>query len=407
MEESPRLSLSYLAPSQAQKHVTVNETFRRLDAVVQMAVRSRSVAAEPPAPAEGDGYILPASPTGAAWENFAPHNLAFFSDDAWSEIASVEGMTAYVADEAAACVYDGAAWDLLASGEEAAQFGVNTAADAVNRLSVKSDAALFSHDDATPGTGDMRIKVNKDASGDTASHLFQDGFSGRAEFGLIGSDDFTLKVSADGASWNDAFVVDKNTGDTTITDRILNLVGTDAGADVLQIDCEQSSGVFAATRYHTSFPGVVFAGRKARGSRASPSTVQSGDTLLGFRAYAYDGTAFSAALGSSAAFLLEASETHSGSAHGGQISFYTIENGQTTANERLRIANDGALQMGGANTVINKDRHQQLRSYTVAGLPSAAAAGQMIYVSDETGGAVVAFSDGTNWRRVTDRAVAS
>jgi hypothetical protein len=31
----------------------------------------------------------------------------------------------------------------------------------------------------------------------------------------------------------------------------------------------------------------------------------------------------------------------------------------------------------------------------------------MIYVSDEAGGAIPAFSDGTNWRRVTDRAVVS
>jgi hypothetical protein len=31
----------------------------------------------------------------------------------------------------------------------------------------------------------------------------------------------------------------------------------------------------------------------------------------------------------------------------------------------------------------------------------------MIYVSDETGGAVLAFSDGTNWRRVTDRNIVS
>ena len=49
----------------------------------------------------------------------------------------------------------------------------------------------------------------------------------------------------------------------------------------------------------------------------------------------------------------------------------------------------------------------QLKSYTVATLPSAATAGGMIYVSNETGGAVPAFSDGTNWRRVTDRAVVS
>jgi hypothetical protein len=31
----------------------------------------------------------------------------------------------------------------------------------------------------------------------------------------------------------------------------------------------------------------------------------------------------------------------------------------------------------------------------------------MIYVSDETGGSVMAFSDGSNWRRITDRAVVS
>jgi hypothetical protein len=46
-------------------------------------------------------------------------------------------------------------------------------------------------------------------------------------------------------------------------------------------------------------------------------------------------------------------------------------------------------------------------SYKVDGLPSAAQPGQMIYVSDETGGSVMAFSDGSNWRRITDRAVVS
>ena len=47
-------------------------------------------------------------------------------------------------------------------------------------------------------------------------------------------------------------------------------------------------------------------------------------------------------------------------------------------------------------------------TYTVAGVPSAATyARGLIYVSDESGGAVLAFSDGTNWRRVTDRAIVS
>jgi hypothetical protein len=46
-----------------------------------------------------------------------------------------------------------------------------------------------------------------------------------------------------------------------------------------------------------------------------------------------------------------------------------------------------------------------LPSYTTSTLPSASVVGAMIYVTNETGGPVPAFADGTNWRRVTDRAI--
>jgi len=49
----------------------------------------------------------------------------------------------------------------------------------------------------------------------------------------------------------------------------------------------------------------------------------------------------------------------------------------------------------------------QLPSYTVAQVPSAQTKSMLIYVLDEVGGEVPAFSDGTNWRRVTDRAIVS
>lgn len=58
-------------------------------------------------------------------------------------------------------------------------------------------------------------------------------------------------------------------------------------------------------------------------------------------------------------------------------------------------------------TDLASNGYVPLISYTVATLPSAAAPIRMIYVSDESGGAVPAFNDGTNWRRVTDRAVVS
>ncbi len=55
------------------------------------------------------------------------------------------------------------------------------------------------------------------------------------------------------------------------------------------------------------------------------------------------------------------------------------------------------------STVVNGP----LASYTVTTLPLATQAGHLIYVTNETGGATVAFSDGTNWRRVQDRAIVS
>ena len=49
-----------------------------------------------------------------------------------------------------------------------------------------------------------------------------------------------------------------------------------------------------------------------------------------------------------------------------------------------------------------------LASFAVADVPAAASyTAAQIYVSNEIGGAIPAFSDGTNWRRVTDRAIIS
>jgi hypothetical protein len=41
-------------------------------------------------------------------------------------------------------------------------------------------------------------------------------------------------------------------------------------------------------------------------------------------------------------------------------------------------------------------------SYTVSTLPSVGPAGQVILVTNAPGGAVLAFSEGTNWRSVVD-----
>lgn len=48
-----------------------------------------------------------------------------------------------------------------------------------------------------------------------------------------------------------------------------------------------------------------------------------------------------------------------------------------------------------------------LTSYTVGTLPPVISAPGMIFVSNESGGSVLAFSDGASWRRCTDRAIVS
>ena len=59
------LLLPFLSAGQAQKHVTVNESLRMLDGIVQLAVKDADLADPPASPSDGDRYIVPAAATGA------------------------------------------------------------------------------------------------------------------------------------------------------------------------------------------------------------------------------------------------------------------------------------------------------------------------------------------------------
>jgi hypothetical protein len=208
MDTTARLGLPYLLPNQAQKHVTLNEALGRLDILVQQTVISSQTAVQPATPEEGDTYILPASPSGADWSLAAEGDIAAFADGVWLFLTPQPGWRAYDLELVIVLERTGAGWGTPV----AAQLGVNTSADATNRLAVKSDAVLLSHDDVTPGSGDLRTLLNKATAGGTASLILQTGFSGRAEFGLTGTDDVRLRVSADGTAWLDAIEVDRVTG---------------------------------------------------------------------------------------------------------------------------------------------------------------------------------------------------
>ena len=117
MSNTTNLALRYLAVGQAQKHVTVNETLRRLDAVVQLTVVSASTTAEPGSPGDGAVYIVPSGKSGTQWASFANWSLGYYRDGAWEQISPREGWLAYVADTDLLLHYTGSAWELFAPGK--------------------------------------------------------------------------------------------------------------------------------------------------------------------------------------------------------------------------------------------------------------------------------------------------
>jgi lysophospholipase L1-like esterase len=113
MPETPLLGLPLLEASQAQKHVTHNEALLSIDALTQLAVIARTLAAPPATPAEGDGYLVAASPTGA-WAGHAGH-IAYRSGG-WRFAIPRAGWRLWVQAEQAFIVFNGTAWAPLGGG---------------------------------------------------------------------------------------------------------------------------------------------------------------------------------------------------------------------------------------------------------------------------------------------------
>ena len=207
MSATARLSLPYIAPQQAQKQVTYNEAMAALDQLVQPVVKSRTTATPPGSPAEGDCYIVAPAATGV-WAG-KDNRLACFANGGWSFRVAAEGWLVFVADLGELAAFRSGAWAAYngIGGTGLAKFGVHAIADLTNRLSVAADGSLFSHD----GTS-HRLTLNKASAADTASVLFDDSFSGRAEIGLTADDALHVKVSPNGSSWIEALNIAQASG---------------------------------------------------------------------------------------------------------------------------------------------------------------------------------------------------
>lgn len=212
MSEATRnLSLPMLSATQAQKHLTHNEALLRLDDVVQLGIAKR-LAAPPINPVDGERFLIAenASLDWAARDG----QIAVFNAGAWQYYSPKEGWIAWVVETEVLYIFSSAMWrsysDLTLGA--LSTLGVNATPDTENRIAVKTNALLFSHDETSEGTGDVRTVLNKSSQTSTASLIFQTAWAGRAEIGLTGDDDFTVKVSSDGTNWINAISIEGDSG---------------------------------------------------------------------------------------------------------------------------------------------------------------------------------------------------
>lgn len=357
MTRTPHLALPYLQPQQAQKHVTVNDVMQTLDALVQISVLSQNVTTPPQAPNDGDRY-LGLGILGGEWIGM-DNRLLVYIDGEWRAYSPQAGWIIWIQDEAILRIFDGTVWTETITGIQ--MLGVNADADALNRFTLKSDASLIDHD----GT-DHRMKINKAGEMNIGSLSFQSNYSTCAEIGLIETHDLTVNVSADGVTFLQALSFQRDTG----------FMGAGTASPASRLHVKQATDARITIDTESIGSGGGF---DIINSGTGQSWRVTGQTeLLKFRD------------------------------HTAGLDKLVIKNG---ADGDVLIDNCGNVGIGTSipSARLDVDGAVRIGQFSVASLPSAntSGSGAIAYITNASGGATMAYSDGANWRRIKDDAVAS
>ena len=205
MNETKNLNLPLLRQGQLNKDITVNDALTLIDSLLNASLKTLTPFQSPPADLE-EGDLILIAPN--ATESFEGKGgcIAFYNNG-WRFIKPREGLILWVRESKAMAVFNGEEFILqggLHGGlENVKSLSINTQEDKNNRLSVCAPSSLFNAEE-----GDVRLVLNKSSDFATSSFIFQNKWQGVAEFGTIGGNNFILKVSPDGKTWNEVFEVD-------------------------------------------------------------------------------------------------------------------------------------------------------------------------------------------------------
>lgn len=108
-DTTPRLSLPFLVPGQAQKEIYHNEALLKIDIVVAASVEGVATNTPPNAPTPGQTYLVGASPTGV-WAG-RPTTIAGYDVSGWRFVAPVEGWSVWLRSLGLTATFVNGTWE--------------------------------------------------------------------------------------------------------------------------------------------------------------------------------------------------------------------------------------------------------------------------------------------------------
>ncbi len=224
----------------------------------------------------------------------------------------------------------------------------------------------------TPESGDI-LPIRKESA------------AGLLKISLEQIKDFTLSdivPKSTGGTFNGAIGVDLGTG---------AFPGTAPAGTFLFSTVDGSQAVTLGIAFAEA---VTFVGSRAQGTRDTPTAIAEGNILAQFLG---EGFADSDWTGARGGILVIANENWNATDQGTRVVIAGTLDDTDDLTVFAQFVNGAFILGGGTNIIVSAERHIQLRAYELASLPSAAVAGQLIYVSDAAEGVKLRVSNGTTW----------
>ncbi len=244
-------------------------------------------------------------------------------------------------------------------------------------------------------------------SGMSLGSLSFRGYNGVAFTGSKGYISSTATENwTDTANGTNLFFMTTPNGSTTALDRMFiandgNIgIGTATPISILHTvavtETDMASRILNDTYSTAQLSGMI--GRRARGTVASPTAVQSGDYLVAIAGRGYGDTGFGST--STGSFNLQATENFTDSAKGTKATIRTTDNGSTTQSDKVTVLGNGNVGIGTISPQRTLHISDTMRLEPRASAPSSPASGDMYMDSSSTPNELCVY-DGSAWQGIS------